>query len=273
MGGTGLAHGGGEVVGQGPVPHPERAGQRLGRPPVHAGDRHLVHLVGAHAGGLQPCLPRLGPQRDVAGLAEALLPHPGPAVAGGAPPVEELVADRGPPEILGHHRCARPVVPDQDGGGTVPAGHLVGRGGEAVAQVGQDDQGGSRAGGRQGGAQGPGPRPQRTAEVEGGHPGRLAQGGVDGGGVGLVQVGRGGGGEPDGVGSGGGDGPEGQAGRLHPHGGGVLVVRGHRAGPPASARPEQLGHRRALQAPVGDVAGDADDASHLCAVPFDSGGR
>ena len=218
-------------------------------------------------------LPRLGAERDVAGLAEALLPHPGPAVAGGAPPVEELVADRGPPEVLGQHRASGPVVPDQDGGGAVPARHLVGRGGQAVAQVGQDDQGRSRARGGQGGAQGTGPGPERTAEVEGGHPGRLAQGGVDGGGVGLVQVGRGGGGEPDGVGSGCGDGPQGQAGRLHPHGGGVLVVGGHRSGPLAAAGPEHLGHGRALQAPIGDVPGDADDASHLFGGPFGSGGR
>ena len=46
------------------------------------------------------------------------------------------------------------------------------------------------AGGGQARPQGAGPRPEGAAEVEGGHVGGLAQGGVDGGGVGLVQVGR-----------------------------------------------------------------------------------
>ena len=104
-----------------------------------------------------------------------------------------------PPEVLGDHRGARAVVPDDHRGGTVAAGGLVGRRGQAVAEVGQDHQRGAGARGGQAGPQGTDPGPEGPAEVEGADLGGLAQGGVDGGGVGLVEIGRGGGGEPDGA--------------------------------------------------------------------------
>ena len=224
----------------------------------------------ARPDGLQGRLPRLGSEGDVPGLAEPLLPHLGPLVTRRPPPVEELVGHRGPAQVLGHHPGARGVVADHDGGGAVTPGRFVGRGGEAVTSVGQHHQGRPGARGRQAGAQRPHARSQRPTEVEGGDMARLAQGGVDGGGVGLVQVGRGwpwrtrGRRAPPPGRTGGPGGPPPRPWWWCPR------RRRPPTGSPCRHPSRRAGHGRPLQAAIGDVPGDADDASHLSCGPFGS---
>ncbi len=123
----------------------------------------------------------------------------------------------------------------------------------------------------EGGAQGADSRAEGASEVEGGHLGRLAERGVDAGRVGLVQVGRGGGRQPDGARGNGRDGPHGQACRLDPHGGRVLVVGGHRSAALAAASAEDTGHLGPLEPTVGHVPGDADDPPGHPALPVGCG--
>ena len=131
----------GDQPGQCLIPLAQLAAERLGGTAVHPGHDDVVDVVCRDAGGLQACLPGIGAERDVAGLAEAFLPCPGPAVAGGPPPVEELVAQRGASQVFGDDRGARPVVPDDNGGGGVTPCGLIGRSGKAVAQVRHHHQG------------------------------------------------------------------------------------------------------------------------------------
>ena len=74
---------------------PRRASwRRCDRRPVDAGDDEVVDLVRGELGLLQRGLPRLDAERDVAGLAEALLPHLRADVARRAPAIEELLGGR-----------------------------------------------------------------------------------------------------------------------------------------------------------------------------------
>ena len=88
---------------------------------------------------------------------------------------------------------------------------------------------------------------------------------MDGGGVGLLQIGGIGGGEPQRPGLGI-NGAQGQAGGLNAHGGGVLVVGSHRSGSPAATSAHDRGDGRAVQAAVRHVTPEADDASHTAEV-------
>ena len=56
--------------------------------------------------------------------------------------------------------------------------------------------------------------------------------------------------------------PQGQAGRLDPHGRGVLVVGGHGPRPPAAPGAEEEVTPWRAQPPVGDVAGGRGDSTH-----------
>ena len=146
VGGPGLAHRGRQVVGQRAVAHARaRAPTALAARPCMPVTATRSTSSAVTPAAFSAGLPGLGAERDVAGLAEALLPRPRPAVAGRAPAVEELVADRGPAQELGDHRGARAVVADQHGGGAVAPGGLVGRRGQPVAQVGHHHQRGAGA--------------------------------------------------------------------------------------------------------------------------------
>ena len=208
------------------------------------------------------------PERHVAGLAEPLLPRPGAPVARRPPAVEELVGDRRPAQVLGDHGRARRVVADQDGGGAVApgrprrptwAGRRAGRtpppgwcrtrrrrgrcAGRRAPSAGRRRSrrppprragAGRRARWRRWSCRGRPAWPWRTTGRRGAAAGRRAQG---------------------------------PAGGLDAHGRGVLVVGGHRSGALAPAGPEHRGDLGPLQAPVGDVAGDADDASGHAVPP------
>ena len=117
-------------------------------------------------------------------LAEALLPHLRADVAGRAPAVEELLGDRRAAEVLGdrrrrrrrrrarrrrRRRAASSPLPGRPVRTSAATTSVVPRPASATPQ----------------GADG---RALRAAEVEGGHVVVEAQGGVDGGGVGLVDV-------------------------------------------------------------------------------------
>ena len=125
---------------------------------------------------------------DVLHLAELLLPLLRALVAGRPPAVEELVGGGARADELGEDRAVG-VVADEERGRRVAAGGLVGAAGQAGADVGRDHQGGRAAG--QGGAEGHDARAHGAAEVGGDHVAGQLQRGVDGGGVGLVDVGRG----------------------------------------------------------------------------------
>ncbi len=69
-------------------------------------------------------------ERDVARLAEALLPGPRPGVAGRAPPVDELLGGAGPAEELGDDAGAEPSSPTRRAAAPSPladSSPLVGR--------------------------------------------------------------------------------------------------------------------------------------------------
>ena len=126
MGRAGLAHRGGEVVGGHVRTHAELGRERLGGPGVHAGHHHVVDLDGVDAGGLEGAPQRVEAEGEVAGLAEPLLPHLGPALARGPPAVQELVGGRGAPQIARHDGGAGAVLAHHQRGGGVAPGRLVG---------------------------------------------------------------------------------------------------------------------------------------------------
>ena len=131
--------------------------------------------------------------------------------------------------------------------------------GQAGADVRQHGQAAADAGGV-GGAEA---RAHRADHVDGRHRRRQGQGGVDGVGVRLVEVGRLGGGEPEtrrlvAVGRG----PQGDARRLDAERGRVLVERGHAARAPAPAAAQGAADGRTLEAPVGHVGPVRDDSGH-----------
>ena len=88
------------------------------------------------------------------------------------------------------------------------------------------------------------------------------QRGVDGGGVGLVDVGRGDGGEPQPVGAAASVRPQRQPRRLDAHGGGVLVVGGDRAGAPPAALADDRRDLAPIEPPVRQVGTPGEDPSH-----------
>ncbi len=259
MGGAGEPDRGAEVVDD-PAPVDAEAGREgAHRACVRAGDDDPVDLLGAQLGRLQGRVPRLLAERHVLRLPEALLPDLRASLAGLTPAVDELLGGVALAEHGGEHR---PVGsrPDQHGGAGVATTGLVGAGREPVAQVGGHDQGRVRA--VQGRDHRRDPGADGATEIGGQHVAVEAHGGVDGGGVGLVEVRGTGRREPQGLRARLGCGPEREARRLDPHRGGVLVVAGHGASAPPAAGPEGLGDRGTVEPPVRHVAGDAQDPLH-----------
>ena len=219
----------------------------------------MVEGVGGEAGFFERLGEGLLAQGDVGVLAEALLPHPGRGFARGAPAVEELGRGRGRTDVLGQQRAGE-VVATEEGGGPVAPVPFVGAARQSRAQVGEHDQGGPGA--VQGAPQGADPGAHRPGHVEGGRRAAEAEGGVDGGGVGLVLIGGTGRGEEQGVGgelrSGAARLPTG----LHGQGRGVFVVGGD--GPPALARraTERLPDLPPVQPVEGDVGPIRKDSLH-----------
>jgi hypothetical protein len=264
VGGTGETDGGGE-----PVPSrvdllsdAQLAGEPADGPGLRPGDQDLVDLVGDEAGALEGVLP--GPLADgqVAALAEALLPQLGPRVARGAPAVEELLGDARLADQVGEQALA---LPHEQGRTGVAAGRLVGAAREPGAHVGRHDQGRPRAG--QARPQRTHGRPDRAVGVEGRHRGVEPQRGVDGGGVGLVGVGRGDGREPQGGRARrAGRAPQGDAGRLDAHRRGVLVVGRHGASALAAPGARHRTDLTAVEPPVGQVDAVAQDPSARHAI-------
>ena len=141
-----------------------------------------------------------------------------------------------------------------------PPGDLLGRRGPAGAQVGADDQ--RRAVGLEGRAQGADAGADGPAGVHGQHARVQPEGGVDGRGVGLVQVGRGRRGEPEPVDRDVRRALQGQPAGLDAHRRRVLVVGGHRAGALAPTLAQHTSDVAPLEAVVGDVARHAQESSH-----------
>ena len=198
VGRTGLAHRGGEVVAPGrprrrracgPAPWPP--GRACRSPPPGRRPRPRPR----RPSGPDP-RPRCRGARS--GSRRSAPPKPSTAGRRRPPAVEELVGDRGRPRNSAMTGSPGLSSPTTTAAAPSPPADSSAGGGQAVTHVGQHDQRGAGAGGPRL-APGPGARAERPAEVEGGHLAGQAQGGMDGGGVGLVQVGRGGGGEPDAV--------------------------------------------------------------------------
>ena len=205
---------------------------------------------------LEGGLPGLAAEVGVDGLAEAVLPRAGVAVARAPPTLGELVGDRGAAQVLGDHVA----LADEGGRGAVAARGLLGTGRPAGAQVGADHERGPARVER--GAQGADAGPDGAAGVHGQRAGIQPECGVDRRGVGLVQVGGGRRGEPQTVGRGAGSAPERQPTGLDGHGRRVLVVGGHGAGALAPALAQHAPDVAPLEAVVGDVARHADQSSH-----------
>ena len=173
------------------------------------------------------------------------------------------VADA-PPRYSAITGAPGPSSPTSKAAAPSPPADSSAAAGQAVALVGQHDERGPRAAAAPARAAARAPMPERSAPPKSraatsrGEP----KGGVHRGRVGLVQVGRGGGGEPERRRGGRRGRAQGQAGRLDPHGGGVLVVRGDRPGALAPAGAQERGDLRPLEAPVGDIARGAQDPSH-----------
>ncbi len=150
-----------------------------------------------------------------------------------APPVEELLGGRGTRQNLGDHRRVRGARPDEQRRRAVTAVTLVRATGKAGADVRQHDQ--RRLRRRVRGQQRPHAGAHRTDHVDREHGFVQSQGGVDGRGIGLVQVSRRRRGEVELLGTGrvwaGGDRGPPQRGprRFHAQGRRVLVIGGHRA--------------------------------------------
>jgi hypothetical protein len=225
---------------------------------VHAGDDDLGDGIGGEAGGGHRVGERLVDQGPVVGLAEPVLPLLRAHVAGRAPAVGELPGGGAGAEVLGQDVAVGVVTDHQRGGGVAP-GALVGAAGQAGADVGGHDERRLRA--VEGHSQGGDRRADRAAEVGGQDVVGQVEGGVDGGGVGLVDVGRRHGREPEGAGPRGHRG-HGQPGRLDAHRRRVLVVRRHRPGARAAARSRHRGDGRPVEPPVRKVGGRRDDPSH-----------
>src|SRR5207249_1255761 len=163
-------------------------------------------------------------------------------------------------EVLGDD----PLAAQQERGGAVASLRLVATAGQAGADVGEDDQRGRAV--VESGLGRADPGLHRPDHVVGAHAGVEPERGVDGGGVGLVEVRGFGGGEQQRLGLHT-RGRRGQAGprRLHAHAGGVLVVGRHRTGAPTRGRAQGGGDGLTIEAPIGDVRAVGDDAGHRLA--------
>ncbi len=157
-----------------------------------AGHDHPIDLFGRELGPLQGRSPRLLTERDVARLAELLLPDLGPDLARRTPAVQELIGDAGAGQVLGQQRPVG-ITADQDCGRRIPARRFVGATGQTGTDVGGQDEGGLARGQRA--AHGPHARTDGAAEVERRDVGIKPQRGMDGRGIGLVEVGGSHGGE------------------------------------------------------------------------------
>ena len=241
VGGAGVADHRGQVV--------DGGAEAAGGTRVHAGHDEVIDLgelgplEGVGEGGLG--------QGHVGHLAEALLPLPGRGLARDAPAVEELRRRR----CSGQRLADDAVLAEHEGSGAVTAVTLVGPAGQAGAHVGQHHEGVT---GLCPESHGAGTRTHGAAHVVGRHLFGQAEGGVDSGGVGLVQVGRVGGGEEHLVEVRLGDG----SGRLHPHRGGVLVVGRHGPGALAAEAAEGFADAGPFEAEERDVCVVRSDAGH-----------
>ena len=106
-----------------------------------------VDVARFDAGHLQRLAPRLVAQRQVLGLAKALLPLLGAGITGRAPPLDELFGGTGRTDQLGDHTVILTdtvTVADDHGRRRVPAAGLVATTGQAGPEVGGDDEGGAR---------------------------------------------------------------------------------------------------------------------------------
>ena len=133
-------------------------------PAVETGDGKAINV----GGGVQPAviqrgLPGLQRSRAQHMGAEALLPGAGAVPTWCAPAFCDLQRAAGAPEVLGQHRPIG-VVTNQQRGGAVAGGGLVGAGGQAVSGVGGDHQ--RPAAPSQSSAQRADPGADRTPEVE-----------------------------------------------------------------------------------------------------------
>ena len=209
-------------------------------------------------------------QGDVDLLAEPLLPHLGVGLARRPPPVEELGRRAGVGHPLGRDRVVRAA--EDEGDGAVTAVALLGPPGQPGPQVGQHGHGPVVAGDGPGRPQGPDRGPHRADHVVGAGPGGQFERAVDGRGVGLVQVGRRRGGEEQVLGRGALESGERPARRLHPHGGGVLVVGGDRPAAPPGRGAEAGADGAALEPPVREVDPPGDDAGRHRPGPRPFGG-
>ncbi len=271
LGGAQVADGGREVRHQ-PIADGQLLGQRGVGAGVRAGDRDAVDLVGHQPGRLQGIVPSRLPERHVAGLPEALLPDLGAVVARRSPAVEELRGGPAAAGELGDHRAVASVT-DDERGGTVAEGGLVGPSGQPRSQVGAHHEVGAPTAQR--GVERPHRRAHRTVGVERADVGTEPQRGVDGGGVGLVGVGGRHRGEPDRVRRHTVERPERGPCRLDAHRGGVLVVARDGAGALAPAASGHRGDGAAIEPAVRQVRGRADDpaSSHAVRLRRDLTGR
>ena len=119
----------------------EPLGDGLDRPHVEPAHNGVVDVALGQPRIFQRGRKGLAGQRHVELLAEALLPDVRVRLAGDAPAVQELVARRAPADHLGHRAVGRA----DERGGAVTAVALLGRAGQAGAQVRDHRQRGATA--------------------------------------------------------------------------------------------------------------------------------
>nr|WP_291822489.1 hypothetical protein [Candidatus Microthrix sp.] len=189
IGAAGVADGGGQRVGVGA----HLAADRLHRPAGAAGDDQLGDVAAGQLQLFEQAVERTQGGGGELTLAEALLPGPGVGLVGQAPAIEKLARGAGRAEKLAQQRPVGLVAEQHRSAGVAAVG-LVGRAGQAGADVGGGHQHplGAAGGGDERADAGAG----GAAEVECGNRLVESQRGVDHPGVGLLQVGRLGRGEP-----------------------------------------------------------------------------
>ena len=105
---------------------------------MQPGNHEVVDVLGEQAGPGQGVGHRLLGQRQVGGLAEALLPDLAGRLTGDPPPVQELPGHRGPGQLDDQRRRTRV---EEERGGRVTATALVTGAGQSGTYVGQHRQG------------------------------------------------------------------------------------------------------------------------------------
>ena len=264
-----VADAGGEIVAQRFLLHAGRRGQALDRPSVRAGDDQPRDGGRGDPGALERLGQRRLTERYVGVLAEALLPHARGGFAGQPPAVEKLRGRRGAAQRLGQHARVGRVVGEEERRRAVAAIALVAAARQPGADVAEHGQRGAPRVARR--AHGADRRAHGADDVHGEGRGRQIERGVNGGRVGLVEIGRVGGREVERLGHDGGAAQRCPPG-LDAQRGRVLVVGGHGTGAAAGGHPERLGDRLAVQAPVGQVGSVADDPSHSAPILPRTGG-